>query len=105
MPQQNRMSLLQDEVQMNRSETEMSRYSLSVGRAVGGSVTDDCTLSTLGSVREGRGALGAGGRWWLLFSTALLGTKPSGCLKTGISGLLEAPSTGLMIGDVDSALL
>ncbi len=82
----------------------VSRYSLSVGRAVGGSATGDCTLSTLGSTREGRGALGAGGGW-LLFSTALPGTKPSGCLKTGISGLLDAPSTGLMMGDGGSALL
>lgn len=70
----------------------MSKYSLSVGRAVGGSATGDCTLSTLGSAKEGRGAVGAGDGW-LLFSTALLGTIPSGCLKTGISGLLEAPST------------
>lgn len=67
-------------------------------------MTGDCTLSTLGSAREGRGALGAGGGW-LLFSTALFGTKPSGCLKTGISGLLDAPSTGLMTGDGGSALL
>lgn len=40
-----------------------------------------------------------------MFSTALPGTKPSGCLKTGISGLLEAPSTGLREGDGGSALL
>lgn len=67
-------------------------------------MTGDCTLSTRGSESEGRGALGAGGGW-LLFSIALPGTKPSGCLKTGISGLLEAPSAGLRIGDGGSALL
>lgn len=67
-------------------------------------MTGDCTLSTLVSAREGRGALGAGGGW-LLFSTVVPGTKPSGCLKTGISGLLEAPSTGLRMGDGGSALL
>lgn len=83
----------------------MSRYSLlSVGRAAGGSATGGCTLSTLGSAREGRGAVGAGGGW-LLFSTTLLGTKPSDCLKTGNSGFLEAPSTWLRTGDGGSALL
>lgn len=67
-------------------------------------MTGDCTLSTRGSVRDGRGALGAGGGW-LLFSTALPGIKPSACLKTGISGLLEVPSIGLRLGDGGSARL
>lgn len=40
-----------------------------------------------------------------MFSTALLGTKPSGCLKTGISGLLDKLSIGLRLGDGGSALL
>lgn len=37
-----------------------------------------------------------------MFSTAPLGTKPSGCLKTGMSGLLEDPSGS---GEGGSALL
>lgn len=46
----------------HRKQAELSRYSrMSLGRAVGSSATGDCTLSTLGSAREGRGALGAGG--------------------------------------------
>ncbi|KAF3846449.1 hypothetical protein F7725_003527 [Dissostichus mawsoni] len=47
----------------------------------------------------------AGGLLLLLFSTAPLGTKPSDCLKMGISGFLEASSTGLVIGDWSSTLL
>ena len=72
---------------------------------MGVSVMGDCTLSTRGSAREGRGALGAGGGWLLLFSIALPGTKPSGCLKTGISGFRETPSPGLRMGDGVSAFL
>lgn len=84
-------------------------YSLSVGLGARFSVNGDCIFSTLGSVRLGSGALGAGGGW-LLFSTTLPGAAPSGCLKTGISGLLEAPSTGLRLedeeeGEEGSALL
>ena len=67
-------------------------------------MTGDCTLSTRGSAKEGSGAMGAGGGW-LLFSTALPGTKPSCCRKTGISGLLETTSIGLRLGDGGSALL
>lgn len=66
-------------------------------------MTGDCIRSTLGSAREGRGAHGAGGGW--LFSTALPGTVPSDCLKTGNSGLLETPSVWLSTGDCGSCLL
>lgn len=67
-------------------------------------MSGDWTLSTRGSAREGRGALGAGGGW-LLFSIPLPDTKLSCCLKMGISGLREAPSLGLRTGDGGSALL
>lgn len=78
----------------------MRGYSLlSDGRAGGGSATGDCTRSTPGSARAGRGALGAGGGW--LFSTRL----PSGCLKTGNSGLLATPSVWLRAGDCGSGRL
>lgn len=66
-------------------------------------MTGDCTLSTLVSARDGRGALGTGGGW-LLFSTVVPDAKLSSCLKTGISGLLVATSTGLRMGDGGSAL-
>lgn len=82
----------------------MTMYSLSVGLVVGGSVTGECILSRRPSAREGRGAIGAGGRW-LLFSTALTVVKPSCCLKAGISGLLGTPSTGLKLGDGGSPFL
>lgn len=71
---------------------------------MGCSTTGDCTFSTRGSDRVGSGVTGAGGGW-LLFSTGLPVAEFSGCLKTGISGLLEMPSTKLRLGEGGSALL
>lgn len=81
-------------------------YSRSIGRVAGVSVTAGGTQSTLLSARQGGGALGVGGGRWLLllFSVAAAGTKASGCLKLGISGL-RATSTGLKLDDGCSALL